>query len=260
MGYEHTTKYLIKLIAEELGAVQVTMLNSEHNTRVAFRPKDNEFDKKNTPNNTADIIISLSLLPESILVFSPKKKLREKDNIALGHYCEQALQNALKYESALQCNTKDDLTGLLNKSAFQKRVVDEIAHCARRDGQFGLAFIDLDGFKGINDTYGHLKGDMVLQEVAEAFKKAFRQNDIIARFGGDEFVILFQDIGQNIEKILAHRISNILKQIETPLTASIGFAYYKQDGNDFESLIKTADKKMYSFKSQNQRKVRASID
>ncbi|WP_123053332.1 sensor domain-containing diguanylate cyclase [Clostridium sp. JN-1] len=150
----------------------------------------------------------------------------------------------------------DKLTGLGNRVLFYE-VADKILdNCCRNNHMLGLMFIDIDNFKSINDTYGHTVGDSVLAEVADILKKATRKNDVIARFGGDEFLVLLPDIKNfNNYKIIHSRIINTKKRIinlggnKINVSLSTGVSFYPQDGKSIDELIIKADEAMYIAKN-----------
>ena len=153
----------------------------------------------------------------------------------------------------------DELTSLPNKKYLQLLFNQELT-LAQLDGDYlTAAFLDLDNFKAINDTYGHDVGDRVLCEVAQRIKGVLRKSDIISRVGGDEFVILFPFIGSDEKiEIMGRRIMNVLDrsfdlaEAAVEIKASIGFSVYPRDGNNAETLLKKADKAMYMVKGKVQ--------
>jgi diguanylate cyclase (GGDEF)-like protein len=151
-------------------------------------------------------------------------------------------------ENILQRAGTDELTKLANRRAFEERIEQRIS----QGGVFSLLFMDLDGFKNINDTLGHEAGDEVLKAVAEKLRKVFRQYDFISRWGGDEFAVLFEgDAEKNLDKI-KERINNALGSIETEgglkVGASVGTSVYPIDGKTKEELMQIADERMYADK------------
>ena len=153
--------------------------------------------------------------------------------------------------------THDILTGLPNRILFQEMLEQNIKHAHRYRQQLALLFMDLDGFKMINDTFGHETGDQVLIVSAMRLKQALRSTDFIARLGGDEFVVLVKDVtGKKGLITLVNTIFSIvgepilIRGREHRLTASIGISIYPQDGRDERSLMKTADLAMYSAKEK----------
>ena len=154
--------------------------------------------------------------------------------------------------------THDDLTGLTNRTYF-KNIIDEIIdnHNINSNKITAILFIDLDKFKDINDTLGHKFGDEVLIEVSKRFKSVMRNNDTICRHGGDEFLIIIEDIS-NIEDVI-HIVRKIMDNISEPiqfnqhkinLTTSMGISLFPNDGNTVDDLLKNADSAMYKAKDE----------
>jgi len=151
--------------------------------------------------------------------------------------------------------TRDSLTDLYNKEAFINGLEYFINLAKRNNKSMALMFIDLDRFKEINDTLGHDHGDKILKEVANRLKNCVRQSDIVARFGGDEFVIQLNDVkNKNYVIIIAQRVLNSIKkpiQIGNHihhLTTSIGISIAPTDTSNVEELLKNADTAMYRAK------------
>jgi diguanylate cyclase (GGDEF)-like protein/PAS domain S-box-containing protein len=149
----------------------------------------------------------------------------------------------------------DFLTGLPNRMLLADRIKQAIASAKRNHEQLAVLFLDLDRFKGINDTVGHFIGDQLLQSVAERLVACGRQSDTVSRQGGDEFVILLpriaraEDAAISAQKILtALSAPHHIASNELYMQASIGISTYPSDGQDAESLLKSADAAMYSAK------------
>ena len=151
----------------------------------------------------------------------------------------------------------DNLTGLANRRLFFERLNTILQMAHRSDISFAVLFIDLDGFKPVNDWFGHDAGDYVLSEFANRLRGLLRESDVASRFGGDEFTLLLSVI-DSVEdaQIAANRL---LKELQKPMLwkgeeinigASIGVALYPQDGDDDQSLVKVADARMYRAKHQ----------
>lgn len=151
----------------------------------------------------------------------------------------------------------DNLTGLPNRKLFYELLNQEIKQ-SRRDGfAIWILFLDLDGFKEVNDTLGHHVGDILLQKVAERLQSLMRNADIVARLGGDEFVIILTDIDETtyVDKICSKIIESIGKEYrinseEVFVTASIGIANFPQDADNTADLLKYADQSMYVSKNE----------
>ena len=151
----------------------------------------------------------------------------------------------------------DDLTGLPNRSTFNQRLQHALAQAQRHAKPLAVLFIDLDRFKIINDTLGHDAGDRVLRQVSERFGECLRESDTVARVGGDEFVVLIEELPDPVhvasvaQKILAAVAEPfILEAQEFRITASIGISTYPDDSADLPTLLKNADLAMYRAKEQ----------
>ena len=149
--------------------------------------------------------------------------------------------------------THDELTGLPNRMLFEDRLNHLIRH--RTTKQHAVFFIDLNGFKPINDTLGHQAGNLLLQETARRIVKAVRESDTVARFGGDEFMALLENINSPIDAIKPARkiVSAISDTIflgteQINIHASIGICMFPQDGKDASVLVRRADLAMYEAK------------
>lgn len=151
--------------------------------------------------------------------------------------------------------THDILTELPNRLLYLDRLSRTLARAERRGETIAVLFMDLDRFKNINDTYGHETGDQFLQLIAENLNKCMRNSDTIARFGGDEFAIILEDItGIDDIKMFVDKILAVLDKPfiidsnEFYVTTSIGVSVFPNDGNEAQSLLKNADAAMYRAK------------
>lgn len=159
---------------------------------------------------------------------------------------EKAIKNMAYY---------DKLTGVANRSLFYELGERFLNEAKRNNSLLGLMFIDVDNFKSINDTFGHKTGDQTLVLIADILKKSTRKSDVVARFGGDEFLILLPNIKSlyNYEMI-ASRIINSQNKVkkcngkDINISLSIGVSFYPDDGENINELIEKADKAMYSVK------------
>ena len=153
----------------------------------------------------------------------------------------------------------DGLTGLLNRSKFMECMGAEVALARRMQSRFAVLYLDLDGFKPINDTHGHAAGDQVLVHVARTLRHVARASDFVARLGGDEFAVLLRGIDRREQALaLAQRLSGVLAQpwqiqaqeqaLSVCIGASIGLAMYPEHGEDPEALLANADRAMYLSK------------
>jgi diguanylate cyclase (GGDEF)-like protein len=175
---------------------------------------------------------------------------------------EQELTNEIKARIVMEKKIRklafyDYLTDLPNRRLFNERLERAIQVASRNGKPLVVLFLDLDSFKMVNDTMGHAQGDELLKEVAERLKSSLRKSDTVARIGGDEFLIIIQNIGdkQAVEVCLDKIISKFkepfnLNNYELYITPSIGVVVYPTDGENTETLIKNADIAMYKAKER----------
>jgi diguanylate cyclase (GGDEF)-like protein len=156
----------------------------------------------------------------------------------------------------------DALTKLPNRTLFMIEFQNEINRAQRNKTKVALLFIDLDGFKSVNDTYGHQIGDTLLQKVASTLLASVRKSDIVARLSGDEFTVVLTDVTDTKEvlKVANHIIEELNKEIIIQhkiihIGASIGVAIYPDDAKDLDSMIKYADTAMYVSKNSGKNRV-----
>lgn len=153
----------------------------------------------------------------------------------------------------------DALTGALNVRGFRERLAEEYARSMRSGRPFSLAFIDIDDFKKINDTFGHSVGDILLSTVANTINSNLRQTDHLARMGGDEFVILFSETNEDIvHAAFTHvhkRLMEIINMHNWPVTLSVGVVSFGTLPESPSRIIKIADDIMYSVKKSTKNNV-----
>ena len=157
----------------------------------------------------------------------------------------------------------DDLTGLPNRAAFIDHIGEAVERARGLGSRFALLFLDLDGFKEINDSLGHDAGDHLLRQVSQRIRACLRQADRLARFGGDEFLVLIDPVRRRRDVEVVTR--KILRAVATPLqldglmatvSASIGIAMFPEDGEDPSRLLKNADAAMYQAKQSGRNALR----
>ena len=165
-----------------------------------------------------------------------------------------SVENALKYQQAESSATTDYLTGLPNARSLFVHLAQEVARCRRMKTSLAVLVCDIDGFKQINDSFGHLEGDKLLREFTTRLKDVCRGYDYVARMGGDEFVITAPGLTPEAAKEKAERLNQAA--IESGkhvcgrelITLSVGVAFCPEDGFDVERLLAEADRRMYSMK------------
>ncbi len=158
--------------------------------------------------------------------------------------------------------TRDQLTGLFNRSSFAERFEESARRAERRGEGLVIAFIDLDNFKVINDSLGHLYGDKLLLAVSHRLSQCLRATDVLARYGGDEFVLMLEAGARdgNLEAVLARVQESISRPIllgeqEVTVTSSIGIAHFPDDARDLPHLLQQADAAMYAAKAAGRARV-----
>ena len=167
------------------------------------------------------------------------------------------------YEAAYSMMTTDSLTGVLNKRYFTDMLNRELRRSARSSTPLTVLMLDLDFFKQVNDTYGHLVGDDVLREFAKRINGLLREEDMIARYGGEEFVIMLNETDAEQAKVVAERCLEAVRgkafvfgDIEIDCTVSIGGASYWGEPKDTKpnQLLRKADQKLYQAKKSGKDK------
>jgi diguanylate cyclase (GGDEF)-like protein/putative nucleotidyltransferase with HDIG domain len=162
-----------------------------------------------------------------------------------------AIENAMKYEQAESSAVTDYLTGLPNARSLFLQLDREMARCKRDNKTLTVMVTDLDGFKQINDRFGHLEGNRVLRLFAHSLKETSREYDYVARMGGDEFVIIAPGLTAEASARKAEQMRDLAQQAgkaicnEDILSLSVGKAVYPEDGMDAEKILSEADKRMY---------------
>lgn len=183
-------------------------------------------------------------------------------NAAVNHL-SLALSNAIMFNKIKTRANRDGLTRVYNRRSFDERLVEEFKRHQRLNTDLSLLMVDLDHFKSVNDTYGHLAGDMVLEKVARMFEKTFRSTDFIARYGGEEFIILLPHTNEEQAQMLAERVrakieaSTMNYQDKSfNVTASIGVSSVRPGSLETDTeIVCKADEALYAAKVQGRNRV-----
>ncbi len=183
-----------------------------------------------------------------------------KDRVC-GHMLARAMDYAIerqRLETIAHLAHYDGLTGLATRTLFRDRAQTAIARSKRAGSQLAVIYLDLDKFKPINDNYGHDTGDAVLKEIARRLHENVRATDTVARFGGDEMVMLVESVSDRTASTVVQKLSAALTAPisvggeELDVGVSIGVAMYPRDGETMENLLHHADCAMYESKRQGE--------
>lgn len=183
---------------------------------------------------------------------------------AIANQASIAIENARLYEKTKTLSATDELTGLSNRRQFQEYLLRELAQARRHHNSFSILMVDIDHFKLYNDCHGHLKGDIVLKKVASMLLQNTRGVDLVARFGGEEFIMLLPKSNKPDSLSVAEKLRMCIEkeyfsgaEISQPgqrLTISIGISHFPGDSIDIYDLINLADTALYEAKKQGRNK------
>ncbi len=174
-----------------------------------------------------------------------------------------AIENIILYQKSRRLSVTDGLTGLYNHRYFQEHLETELSRAQRYDRALSLIIIDLDNFKEINDTYGHLRGDKILKNVSRYLKKAVRRADTVCRYGGDEFCVILPETPKEGAMALGERIRKGMSREgsapgEVSVKVSLGVSSYPDDGVDLKGIIGKADGALYRAKEEGRDRICAA--
>ena len=236
-------KHAVKECAEDLTSIN-TVLKKELAHEKALIAKT---IKKNTAveDKVHDAQEQLSLVNEAL-----------KDEVEAREMLEQALEVAkTQEEKSSHAALHDSLTGLPNRALFNDRLDHGLNQASRHQWTLAIFFLDLDGFKMINDTHGHDSGDVVLKIIAERLCAITRADDTLSRYGGDEFLYLLMEV--RYKKDITAIVKKIIAEVEKPckvgklnliVKSSIGISVFPKNGKTADVLLKSADAAMYQAK------------
>jgi diguanylate cyclase (GGDEF)-like protein len=170
-----------------------------------------------------------------------------------------SVENSLQFEKAQDSASTDFLTGLPNARSICAHLDSELSRSERSGQPLAVLLCDLNGFKTVNDNYGHLVGNKLLEEIARNFRTVCREYDLVGRLGGDEFILVLPEFTTTTVKELLPRVQLAVEEAgrtvcgKKVVTASVGAAFYPQDGVTAEELLSEADRAMYEAKESHYR-------
>lgn len=174
--------------------------------------------------------------------------------------CAAAIQNTNYLEQVRQLAYRDGLTGVFNRRLFESRILEEIERARRYNSTLSVLMVDIDGFKPLNDEFGHLLGDEVLKQVSAIFLQQTRKVDVVCRYGGDEFAILVPETTGRNAAAVAEKLRRIVSSwdfpgVPRPVTLSVGIAGYPAHGDNRDAIMKAADGALYAAKQAGRNRV-----
>jgi len=181
--------------------------------------------------------------------------------LAISSKVALSIENALKYQQAENSATTDYLTALPNARSLFLHLDQELSRCKRTDSSLAVMVCDLDGFKAVNDRFGHLEGNKVLRVFANSLRNVCREYDYVARMGGDEFIIIAPGLTRDAAEEKAALLNDLALDAgrevcgEDLLSISVGTAFFSEDGMDAEQLLAEADRRMYIVKQIHHEKM-----
>lgn len=185
--------------------------------------------------------------------------------LAIGSKCGIAIENSLKFKYEQKTASTDSLTGLPNARSLFLHLDSELRRAEAAVESLTVLVLDLDGFKGVNDRFGHLEGNKLLQMIAQGLKLHLRPNDYVARMGGDEFVIVLPNVAQSVVKSRIEQLGTMVVEQGRLLTGeevvalSVGQSSYPADGLNAEELLADADRGMYAMKETHHKMTRGLV-
>ncbi len=194
-------------------------------------------------------------------------QLRDGDALGLGPEVNLRLEHSDQQVHALfqdmyRSANLDGLTGVLNRRSFMNRLQEELAAARRHQTEYSLALLDVDHFKSVNDRYGHPAGDAVLVELARRLKEALRTEDLVGRYGGEEFVVLLRQVPFANAEATAERVRKLVEETpfalpdgtQLPITTSIGLSRLLID-KEIDGTLESADQALYQAKRNGRNRV-----
>ncbi|MGR9099248.1 MAG: GGDEF domain-containing protein [Gammaproteobacteria bacterium] len=254
-----------EIVALFAGKLQNLIAHSGHSYR--NEDLDLEFKKGLMTEHHCRTVLQLENRNLGELTIMRSRRFTEKETVLFKEMARSLLyplRNAVLYHQASQLAFSDPLTATGNRIAFNRCLEREMSLAARHSTQLSVIFLDIDHFKTINDNYGHECGDMTLISFAQWIKDCIRSDDILFRYGGEEFVILLSETDLYGAQLLAARIlrhineqSFIYGSINISITASLGISAYRTDETK-NSFLKRADDAMYLAKKDGRNQIRVA--
>lgn len=255
-GMLQTTLEIDKLI--EVFSQQINALVPHNSISFEYKPLQIAVTHGKSEKHSCSYQLVVAAQSLGQLVLTRRKKFTANETNLLEHLLcclVYPLRNAIMYRHALTAALTDPLTGVNNRTAMNSALIRETELARRHGNALSLIAVDIDHFKQVNDTYGHLAGDYVLKAVAEALTDCTRRTDILFRSGGEEFLILLSNTGKEGALLLAERIRSTIESCELlygddkiAVTTSLGVACFSK-GDNSESLFEKADTALYAAKA-----------
>jgi diguanylate cyclase (GGDEF)-like protein len=249
LGQSEHVKGLVEEAAEELSSVNTVLKQ--------------ELAEQNPPPGVENALAQSEAVEDKVQDASERLSVVNralKNEVKDRHVLEDQLAEVTRQgEADRHAALHDPLTGLPNRALFNDRLEHGMAQAKRHGWALAVMFLDLDGFKNINDTYGHDAGDGLLRQIAERLRESTRSDDTVFRHGGDEFLYLLMEVRD--ERDIVSVAEKLIRAIQAPchislrdmvispsISASIGIAVYPKDGTTAQMLVKSADEAMYRAK------------
>ncbi len=245
LGRSEQVKDLVDECAEELSSVNTALKQDSTTQAPPITIVDTIERSEAVESKVQDAAEKLSAVNLALAV-----------EVQARHALEEKLDTVTQEsESAQHAAFHDALTGLPNRALFDNRLEHGLAQAKRHGFTLAVMFIDLDGFKAINDLHGHTVGDALLQSVAERLQENTREDDTVSRYGGDEFLYLLMSIDKDTHvQQIAEKIAAAIQKPcrlsvgDVVVKSSIGISIFPKDGSTAADLIESADKAMYQAK------------